>query len=61
VFSPDRLQEVVAMYKEIMAEIAKSNIFRDILRQITNNPTLDIVKYSDDLDQDIMNSSYMLS
>ena len=61
VFSPDHLQEVVALYKEIMAEIAKGNIFRDILRQITGNPLLEITKYSNDLDQDIMNSSYMLS
>ncbi len=61
VFSPDHLQEVVATYKEIMAELAAGNIFRDILRQITGNTSLEVTKYSNDLDKDILNSSYMLS
>ena len=61
VFSPDHLQKVTTMYREIMARIAKSNIFEDILQQITNNPSLKVNKFSNDLDQDILNSSYMLS
>ena len=61
VFSPDHLQKVTAMYREIMAEIAKSNIFEDILRQLTNNNTLKVNKLSNDLHKDILNSSYMLS
>ena len=44
-----------------MAEIAKGNIFRDILRQITGDSTMQITKASNDLDQDILNSNYMLS
>lgn len=60
VFSPDHLQKVALTYKQIMAEIAKSNMFRDILRQIIGDNTLEITKYSNDLDKDILNSSYML-
>ena len=44
-----------------MAEIAKSDILQDILRQITGNNTLVLTKFSDDLDCDIKNSNYMLS
>jgi len=61
VFSPDHLQEVTAMYREIMAEIAKSNIFEDILQQITNNSTIKVNKLSNDLHTYILNSNYMLS
>jgi hypothetical protein len=61
VFSPDHLQKVTAMYREIMAEIAKSNLFEDILQQITGNTALKVNKFSNDLDQDILNSEYMLS
>ena len=61
VFNPNHLQEVAITYRKIMAEIAKGNIFRDILRQITGNNRLQITKTSNNLDQDILNSSYMLS
>ena len=61
VFSPDHLQEVSQMYRVIMAEIAKGDILQDILRQITGDSSLKITKASDDLDQDILNSSYMIS
>lgn len=61
VFSPDHLQDVAEMYRVIMAEIAKSNLLEDILRQITGNHTLILKKHSYDLDQDILKSSYMLS
>ena len=61
VFNPNYLQKVIATYKEIMAEIAKSNLFNDILRQITGNPNISATKASTDLDLDILDSSYMLS
>ena len=60
-FPVDHLQDVSRTYREIMAEVAKSDLLQDILRQITNDPKLTITKYSSDLDQDILNSSYMLS
>ena len=61
VFNPNYLQKVSALYREIMAEIAKSNILQDIIRQITGNNTIMLSKFSYDLDQNILNSSYMLS
>ena len=61
VFNPNHLQEVTETYRVIMAEIAKGNILREILRQITGDSRLQIAKISHDLDQDILNSSYMLS
>tara|TARA_R100001530_G_scaffold35928_1_gene28030 strand:+ start:43 stop:717 length:675 start_codon:yes stop_codon:yes gene_type:complete len=61
VFNPNHLSKVASTYREIMAEIAKSDILQDILRQITGNNTLVLTKFSDDLDCDIKNSSYMLS
>ena len=61
VFNPNYLQKVCQTYKEIMAELACSNIFVDILRQITGNPNFTITKASTDLDKDILQSNYMLS
>jgi len=61
VFSPDHLQEVAQCYREIMAEVAEGNIFRDILRQITGNPKMGVIKFSNDLAEGILDSSYMLS
>lgn len=61
VFSPDHLQEVADTYREIMAEIAGSNLLQDILRQVTGNPKLIVNKFNDDLDHYILDSSYMLS
>ena len=59
--NPDRLQDVCRTYREICAEVAKSDLLQDILRQITGNTKLTINKCSTDLDQSILNSSYMLS
>jgi hypothetical protein len=61
VFSPDHLNDVVNTYKLIMADIASGDLLADILGQISNNPTLKLSKHSNDLDQDILKSSYMLS
>jgi len=61
VFNPNYLQKVCKTYREIMAEIAKSDLLKDILRQITGDPSLQVTKASTDLDLNIINSSYMLS
>jgi hypothetical protein len=61
VFSPDHLQVVCQTYREIMAEIAQGTILQDILRQITGDQTLEVAKYSNDLDKEILQSTYMLS
>ena len=61
VFSPDHLQEVADTYRDIMAEVARSDIFQDILRQLTGDTHITVTKYSNDLDIAILNSSYMLS
>ena len=44
-----------------MAELAKSDLFNSILRQLTGNSNLVVTKISNDLDIDILNSEYMLS
>jgi hypothetical protein len=61
VFSPDYLQDVADIYREIMAEVAKGDLFQSILRQLTNNDSMVVTKYSDDLDKNILESNYMLS
>ena len=60
VFNPNHLQDVTRTYREIMADIAKSDLLEDILRQITGNDTLSFSKEAD-ISQYILNSSYMLS
>ena len=60
VFNPNYLQKVTETYKQIMAEIAKSNLLANILSQITKS-TITFNKDSNDLDQHILNSNYMLS
>ena len=60
VFNPNHLQKVTKTYREIMAEIATSDLLQDILRQITGDTTYSFSK-EEDLSQYILNSSYMLS
>ena len=59
VFNPNHLQEVSKTYREVMADIAKSDLFGNILRQITGNSTLRVNRTN--LDSDILQSNYMLS
>ena len=61
VFNPNHLQHVTMTYREIMAEIASSDLMEDILRQITGNSAWQFTKMSYNLDTKILNSSYMLS
>ena len=44
-----------------MAEIASTDLLADIIRQITDNPKFTLTKASTDLNQAILQSSYMLS
>jgi hypothetical protein len=60
VFNPNYLQKVTTTYKEIMAEIAKSNLLANILSQITKS-AVTFNKHSADLDKNILKSEYMLS
>jgi len=60
-FNPNYLQDVANTYKIILAEIARSDLLQDILRQITGDNSIRITKFSSDLDKDILQSSYMLS
>ena len=61
VFNPNYLQPVMKTYRTIMAEIANSDLFGDILRQLTSDTNMQVTKSSTDLGLDILNSSYMLS
>ena len=59
VFNPNYLQHVTKTYREIMAEIASSNLLGNIIEQLTGCQQWS--KTNDSLGQDILNSSYMLS
>ena len=61
VFNPNHLQPVTKTYREIMAEIANSDLLGDILREIPGKGNLQVPKTSSNLPQDILNSNYMLS
>ncbi len=60
VFSPDYLQAVRRTYREILADIADSDLLSDILSEISGE-YVEVVKLSTDLSKDILNSEYMLS
>jgi len=60
IFSPDYLQVVIQNYKDIMAEIARSDLLSDILSEISGK-YVPVTKLSNNLAKDILNSDYMLS
>ena len=60
-FNPNYLQEVSKTYREIMANIATSDLFGNILRQITGNSSLKVTRTNNNLAADILKSEYMLS
>ena len=60
VFSPDYLQVVSQTYREVLADIADSDLLSDILSEISGN-YVPVAKLSSDLSKDILNSEYMLS
>jgi len=57
---PNNCNRVRQVYKDIMAEIAESNMLEFILNQISSTP-IKIQKYSDDLGDEIRNGSYAIS
>lgn len=59
--SPNHMNEVRDTYKEILASIADSDLLQNIVREITGNNKLTIIKDSDDLSKHIMKSKYALS
>jgi DNA-directed RNA polymerase len=59
-FHPNHGQQVIDLYKEILAEIAESNIFEDIISEIAGEP-VQIEKDSEDLGELIRKSQYALS
>jgi hypothetical protein len=60
VFSPDYLQAVSQTYREVLADIADSDLLSDILSEISGGH-VEVVKLSTNLSKDILNSEYMLS
>lgn len=60
VFSPDYLQTTSQLYREIMAEIASSDLLSDILSELSNT-YIPVEKLTDDLPMYILASDYMLS
>lgn len=51
--SPNHLNEVRKFYRDVMVEIAESDLLQDILRQVTGNSRLTHTKLSDNLGQHI--------
>lgn len=59
--SPNHMQEIREIYKEIMIEIAKSNLLQDILREITGDTKLVYHKLSDNLSDYITTTEYLIT
>ena len=57
---PNHMSKVMQFYREIMAEIADSNLLADILSEISGQ-AVTVEKLSTDLSADILKSEYMLS
>lgn len=58
---PNHMNKVRYWYKEILAELADSNILQDMLREITGDNTIEIQKLSEGLGDIIRQSNYALS
>lgn len=59
--APNNMNVVRYWYKEILAELADSDIFQHIVRQITGNNAIQITKLSNDLSKYIRKSNYGLA
>ena len=59
--SPNYVNNLRKNYIDILAELAQSNYFENILKEVRGNPTLKHIKMSDDLYKEILNSEYALS
>ena len=58
-FTPDRLWDVNQMYREILAEIADSDLLQFILNQLAQGVTVE--KFDTDMSDSILQSEYALS
>ena len=58
---PNNMNRLRYWYKEVLAEIAESYLIEDILREITGNKRLTLVKESVGLGDKIRNSNYAIS
>ena len=59
-FYPDNMDEASRIYREILADIAQSDLLADILSEISGK-NISIAKDSDDLHIDILASKYAIS
>jgi len=59
-FHPDNMQDASRIYREILADIAQSDLLADILSEISGK-NISIAKESDDLHLDILASKYAIS
>jgi len=57
---PNHMVRVTEMYREVLADIASSNLLQDIMDEIRGEHK-PLIKFSNDLDVEIMKSEYMLS
>jgi len=57
---PNHMPKVMDFYRDILAEIAESNLLSDIISEITGTD-VQLKKFSYDLAEDIRKSEYMLS
>ena len=58
--SPNHMNKVRSKYTEILADLANSNALSTFIKDVTGD-TLMLVKDSNDLSKDILNSEYALS
>ena len=59
--SPNYAQNIRENYVRILADIADSSLMQDILREVTNDPTLVYKKVGSSLSSSILQSEYALS
>lgn len=58
---PNDMNDIRFNYKEILAEVADSNMMQDILQEITGDPSIQFKKRSHNLAAEIRNAEYHLS
>lgn len=57
---PNYVNQMRQNFNQILSDLAKSNIFTDILRELTGRNTAEYKKYSNDLHLDILNANYAI-
>lgn len=58
---PNYVNEMREIYRDILVELADSNVGVQIIREVRNDPTFNYIKASNDLGDEIMKSEYYLS